>query len=202
MSLWLWQLLLFVLYFVFQFLYFCTAPRSLWVFFSCFGVMTNSPAAFPGSNKTQWWVLDYAHSKRTPRHSSSGLCCPQLLAMNEIGFSSTTGGTNYRVEADICPHRTKATALQLFPVFIFDDSITHCLWHWRARIPQQHWPTQKVKSQAAKESNQVSELFPPREEVEQVYIQRLINPSKHASLLNSPSQRLIIIHPMYEEWNA
>lgn len=49
----------------------------------------------------------------------------------EIRLSSTTRGTYYRVESSICPHRTKAIALQLFPVFIFDDSVTHYLLHWR-----------------------------------------------------------------------
>lgn len=82
----------------------CSRPQSMWDFSSFSGVVTNGSVAFPGSNKTLWWVLDYTRSKRTPCQSSSGLCCLQPLAMNlrakvlvtpttEIRLSYTTWGT-------------------------------------------------------------------------------------------------------------
>lgn len=179
----------------------CISPGSVWVFLSFFGFVTNGSVAFPGSNKTPWWVLDYIHSKRAPCQSSSGLCCPQPLAMNVrakvSGYTHHWNQTHLhhmrnRLEGGIqhlSPKDKGIIALQLFPVFMFNDSTTHSLplTLETARIFQQHWPAPKRKEQAAKESNQVLGMFSPKE-VEQVSIQRLINPSQYISLLNSSSQ--------------
>lgn len=120
----------------------CISPRSAWVSLSFFGFVTNGSVAFPGSNKTQWWVLDYIHSKRAPRQSASGLCCPQPLAMNVR--AKVSGYTHHWNQTHLDHMRNileggiqhlspqdKGIALQPFPVFISDDPITHCLLPWR-----------------------------------------------------------------------
>lgn len=53
---------------------------------------------------------------------------PLVTPTTEISLSYTTPGTDYRVEFSICPHRTKAIALQLFPdYFWFCNSLPPAL---------------------------------------------------------------------------